>query len=90
MHYHANFNVCPAVMEEVKMESIYKQLVSAGVEISNHESDLYAEVNEASKKIVSEYANKGNVKMFTNEVTKTLWYDIPFAYEPWWEKRLDK
>jgi hypothetical protein len=68
------------------MKTIYQQMVEAGVETSNHESDLYVPVNPVTTKLINEYKYKGNVKTFLNQITKTHWYDIPFAYDPFWEK----
>ena len=64
--------------------NIYKKLIDAGVEIDNHESDLYAKVTPISKEIIDKYEHKRNVKTFVNNIDHTLWYDIPFAYEPFW------
>ena len=67
--------------------SIYEQMKAAGVETSNHESDLYAKVTPESKKIVKEYEHRGTVSTFTNRQGGGLWYDIPFAFDPYWHKR---
>ena len=66
--------------------TIYEQLVAAGVPIDNHESDLYAKVTLESEKIVRE-SRLLNVRKFINQIDGTVWYDIPFAYDPFWEKR---
>jgi hypothetical protein len=80
--------------------SIYQQLVAAGVEIDHHESDLYCPVNEVTKAIVEEgqyrsgdygdYLLKRAVSTFNSQIDGTLWYDIPFAYDPFWEKKEGK
>lgn len=70
--------------------SIYDQMKASGIPIDSHESDLYAKVTDESREIVREYPFKGNVRVFKSEVDGTLWYDIPFAYTPWWEKRLSR
>ena len=67
--------------------TIYKELKEAGVELSNHESDLYAQVTPESVEIVNKYEHKGNVTRFTSNIDKEQWFDIPFAFDPWWEKR---
>jgi hypothetical protein len=63
---------------------IYEQLKVAGVPLDNHESDLYALVTPESTKIVE--ASGKSVTTFTSQVDKKVWYDIPFAYTPWWER----
>jgi hypothetical protein len=72
------------------MKTIYEQMVEAGVKLSNHYSDLYAEVTETSTKIINGYEFKGNVSMFFNQVEKKMWYDIPFAYDLYWVKQAQK
>ena len=68
-------------------DSIYKQLQAANVPLSSHESDLYAMVTPESAAIVKAYKFKGNVTTFQNNVDGKRWYDIPFAFEPYWEAR---
>ena len=51
-------------------------------EIGNHESDLYLKCTDVSKKLVSEYRFKNNVETFRSNIDGSLWYDIPFAYDP--------
>lgn len=66
--------------------SIYEQMKAAGVPIASHYSDLYAKVTEESRAIVASYRFKANVTTFTNQVEGGLWYDIPFAFDPFWAK----
>lgn len=55
-------------------------------EIDNHQSDLYLKVTDVSKKLVDEYKFKNNVKTFRSGIVHCQWYDIPFAYDPFWAK----
>ena len=72
-------------------ESLYKRLTNAGIKTENHYSDLYFPVTEESKKILDEYRKDNNlngmgmVTTFTNQVEGGRWYDVPFAYDPYWE-----
>ncbi len=66
--------------------SIYTDLVSRKCEIDHHESDLYTPVNDVSKSILKRYGNT-SAEIFTHQTLKTQWYDIPFAFDPWWKKR---
>lgn len=66
--------------------SIYEEMKAAGVEIGHHESDLYVPVNDITRKIVREYKYRANVTIFTCQIDKKPWYDIPFAYLPFWER----
>jgi hypothetical protein len=64
--------------------SIYQELIAAGIPIANHESDLYAKVTPESKAILGKYEHKGNLSTFLNQVEGGLWYEIPFAFDPFW------
>jgi hypothetical protein len=67
--------------------SLYQELIAAGVEVSNHFSDLYCPVNETTKPILARSTLTRST--FVNQAPPhvgELWYDVPFAYEPFWEK----
>ena len=51
----------------------------------NHESDLYLLATDEARKLMKEYGKSGAV--FTSKVDNKMYYDIPFAYQPWWDKR---
>jgi hypothetical protein len=72
--------------ELVDIDDIYEQMVKSGVELDHHESDLYVKKTPESEKIVKGYKFRSNVKVFKNNIDGTMWYDIPFAYTPWWNK----
>lgn len=65
---------------------IYQQLKRAGVKLDHHESDLYAKVTPTSQRIVNSYRFKSQVKKFRSQIDGKLWFDIPFAYTPFWNK----
>jgi hypothetical protein len=67
--------------------TIYEELQQAGIPLNSHESDLYAKVTPESRALIAYYDFKTNVRIFTNQQDGTPWYDIPFAYDPFWEKR---
>ena len=66
--------------------TIYEQLKAAGVPTDSHGSDLYAKKTPESEAIVRAYEFRGIVKTFIDNIEKTLWYEIPFAYDPFWER----
>jgi hypothetical protein len=68
-------------------KDIYQQMIDVGAEIDNHESDLYIKVTPSTRQIVDDYQFKGNVTTFTSQVDGCQWFDIPFAFKPWWTKR---
>ena len=67
--------------------NIFEQVKAAGIEYDNHESDLYIPVNDATAALIAQYEFKANVRVFTCNITKKIWYDIPFAYTPFWDKK---
>ncbi len=55
-------------------------------EIGNHVSDLHLKVTEVSERLVETYAFKNLVERFISQIDKTAWFDIPFAFDPFWEE----
>lgn len=43
-------------------------------------SDLYCKVTPQTKAIVDKYKYKNLVSVFTDQITHTPWYEIPFVY----------
>lgn len=69
------------------MKHIYTALLDAGVQLDNHESDLYAKVSDTSRAIIKTYYDTYTIRTFRSEIDGELWYDIPFAFLPFWERR---
>ena len=69
------------------MQTIYQILEAMGVPLNSHESDLYAKRCPESTELLKTYQFRGNVTTFRSNIDGTLWYDIPFAFDPFWEKR---
>lgn len=64
---------------------LYDELVEKGIKISNHYSDLYFPVTKETTEILARYPlQQGNATTFKNQVEGGLWYDVPFAYLPYW------
>lgn len=55
--------------------------------MDNWTSDLYVLKNEISTKFVESYEFKVNVTTFISEIEKNVWYDIPFAYSEYHNKK---
>lgn len=66
--------------------SLYQALLALNVPMSNHESDLYVPDTPEVRAIIAQFGRKGS--SFVNQTNGERWLDIPFAYEPWWEKRV--
>lgn len=68
--------------------SIYTDLLAAGVPLDNHESDLYAKCTDTSADLVDAYRKTGrSVEIFRSEIDGDMWYCLPFAFDPFWERR---
>jgi hypothetical protein len=68
------------------MDNVHEQLSKAGVELDHHASDLYAKRTPVSERILRGYEHRRNVTTFRSNVDGTVWYDIPFAYMPFWDR----
>lgn len=69
----------------IRAAGVYYQLKAAGIPLDSHESDLYAKVTDESRKIVK--ASGLVCTMFISQIDGLPWFDIPFAYAPFWERR---
>lgn len=63
--------------------SLYSDVKDSGGHISNHSSDLYIEVNEVNTALLRKHGKRATT--FVNQVTGKLCYDVPFAYDPYWD-----
>ncbi len=70
---------------------LYEELVEAGVETDSHESDLYFPATQQAMSILRKYeTHTANAVYFTHAINGEHWADVPFAFTPWWTKRLEK
>ena len=75
----------------MKEKSIYEQIQKLNIPFSNHESDLQCIVTKETTNIINNYRFKCNVTKFiceSDDYKGTLWYDIPFAYDPFWNNKI--
>lgn len=65
--------------------SLYEDLLAIDAEIANHRSDLYVQSTPEVDKIMEKYEkhHKTLVSRFVSE--GEYWYDIAFAFDPYWE-----
>lgn len=70
--------------------NIYEEMLKVcdKEEISNHESDLYVPVTLRTTNIINMYKFKDSVTIFKCNITGKLYYDITFAYTPYWNKKV--
>jgi len=74
-------------------KNLYHELKEAGCEIDNHESDLYVKDTDKSRKIITKHGLKFDgwtVQGFRSQIDGERWFDIPFAFTPYWDKRLKR
>jgi hypothetical protein len=68
--------------------SLYTTLIEAGVECGNWQSDLYFPANETTQKILADFPKeKAIAKTFKSEIDGQRNYEVPFAFDPYWEKK---
>ena len=71
--------------------TLYQELVIAGCEIDKHESDLYVKECEKAMSIILRhfFCAGSTMKMpikFVSNIDGGVWWDIPFAYDPFWNR----
>ena len=66
--------------------NIYKAVIAAGIPHDSHESDLYIPVNANTRAILETHPHRSNVTVFRSQIDGQLWFDVPFAFSPWWEQ----
>ena len=70
--------------------TIYQDMKNAKIKYRSHESDLYVLKTPRSTEIVDSYYFKQNVRTFTNSNDGQIWYNIPFAFDPFWDRKKKK
>ena len=70
--------------------TIYQELQAADIPIDHYESTLYAKITPESEKIIENYRWKEHVSRFMSQIDNTMWFDIPFAYDPFWKDSIVK
>jgi len=60
-------------------------------ERDHHASDLYIKVTPATTRIIDRYEYSSQVSSFHDQTDprRALWYEIPFAYLPYWQGQRD-
>lgn len=68
--------------------SIWEEVVARGIQYRNHESDLYIPVTQVTREMVKRH--NVDAKQFYNDAEHCYWFDIAFAYLPYWQQRYGK
>ena len=60
-------------------------------ERGHHASDLYIKATPSTTRIIDRYEYSSQVSSFRDQTDprRALWYEIPFAYLPYWQGRRD-
>ena len=66
-------------------DSLYAECVELGIPTQNHASDLYIPANEQTRALLAKHGHRAQT--FKNNVEGGLWFDVPFAYVPFWESK---
>ena len=70
------------------MAPLYGDLRAAVVPIANHESDLYFADSANEREILARFPYSAKLATrFENQQNGETWWDVPFAFLPWWENR---
>lgn len=72
------------------MATLFQELTVAGCEIGNHESDLHVKDCSVSRPIIDRYCFSGHSPIpatrFYSSIDGSLWWQVCFHYDPFWEK----
>ena len=69
------------------MATLFQELTAAGCEIDNHESDLFVKDSPVSRSIIRRHSDSEDKRvLFRSTLDNEMWWDIPFAYDPFWQK----
>ena len=66
-------------------KTIYEAMKRLDIPMDSHESDLYVKMTPGSIAICKAF-NAYNTSLFRSEIDHSTWIDIPFAYQPFWDK----
>jgi len=66
-------------------QTLFEAIKAAGIEYDYYQSDLFFRVTDESSDILKRYPQYyAGAGMFYSK--GSAWYDVPFAYDPFWEK----
>ena len=72
--------------------SLYTDLRDAGIEVSNHESDLQFPATDEALAILERHSDhrRQATRFFSLTDNGAPYIEVPFAYDPWWIQRAAK
>lgn len=78
----------------MKEKTLFEEIRERRIPYSHYESDLYIPITPETRALMDDpmfETHRVNRKAFNNRrLGGALWWDVPFAYDPWWEARIQK
>jgi len=72
-------------------KSLYRRMKDAQLIVGSHESDLYVLDTSDARAIIEDFPDsKKNASGFTSETGEGRCIDLPFTYEPFWDKIVER
>ena len=68
-------------------DSLHAECVERGIECDNHKSDLYIPVTPETTALCSQFGHEPTKFIHQGRAGMEQWYDVPFAFVPWWVQR---
>jgi hypothetical protein len=69
--------------------TLYEELTAAGCEVGNSRSNLHVKCSDKAETIILYHCLLPNSNLtysqFRSNIDKSLWYEVPFAYDPFWK-----
>ncbi len=66
-------------------DSLYYDCVELDIPTDHHASDLYIPVTAQTQELVKKHGHRAT--MFTSQIDGKMWFDVPFAYLPFWQDK---
>lgn len=73
--------------EGLKHFDLHAECVNAGLQIDSHYSDLYVLATPEARELIRK--SGFYYTAFTSQIDGKMWYEIPFAFTPFWESKSD-
>ena len=74
-------------------KTLFEEIRERRIPYASHESDLYIPMTPETPALMDQpqfAMQRSSRTAFHNPMTWNLWWDVPFAYDPWWEARMQK
>jgi hypothetical protein len=79
------------LVNDTPITSLYDEVIERKIPHSNHESDLYIPVTPITTALLEKYPIQKTISStFIHTKEKTRWYDVSFAFLPYWSKPIFK